>query len=367
MRAVRFHGARDIRIDEIEEPSCGVNQVKIRPAFVGICGSDLYEYLSGPSAVPTSPHPLTGEKLPTTLGHEFSGTIEEVGKDVIDFKFGEKVTVMPNLYDGTCVRCMLGKLHQCRSLGFIGYSGNAGGLSDHIVVRKEQVIRLPDSIPLDIGALVEPLAVAWHAVSQSPIKEKVEENDIALVIGAGPIGLAIVQVLKSKGVKTIVATDISRKRRESADYFGATLVLDPTELDVVSQVRGLTTDGGASVAFECSGVQSGLDSAISGTRPCGTTVIVSKWGKRATLDVFDVMLHEKHLVGAVVYERKDFEAVIDAIDSGIPPEQIQPRSMITSKIRMDQVVDKGFRALVEEGDLHVKILVEIGLGEVNEL
>ncbi|CAG8341262.1 unnamed protein product [Penicillium salamii] len=344
MRAVRFHGARDIRIDEIEEPSCGVNQAKIRPAFVGICGSDLYEYLSGPSAVPTSPHPLTGEKLPTTLGHEFSGTIEEVGEDVIDFKVGEKVTVMPNLYDGTCVRCMLGKLHQCRSLGFIGYSGNAGGLSDHIVVRKEQVIRLPDSIPLDIGgkpskvprlstmpfkirgeksltghnpALVEPLAVAWHAVSQSPLQEKVEENDIALVIGAGPIGLAIVQVLKSKGVKTIIATDISRKRRESADSFGATLVLDPTEVDVVSQVRGLTTDGGASVAFECSGVQSGLDSAISGTRPCGTTVIVSKWGKRATIDVFDVMLHEKHLVGAVVYERKDFEAVIDAIDSGM--------------------------------------------------
>ncbi|CAG7945137.1 unnamed protein product [Penicillium olsonii] len=329
MRAVRFHGARDIRLDEIEEPSCGANQVKIRPAFVGICGSDLSEYLSGPSAVPINSHPITGEKLPTTLGHEFSGTIEEVGKDVADLKVGEKVTVMPNLYDGTCVRCKLGKFHQCQSLGFIGYS-----------------------------ALVEPLAVAWHAVSQSPIQEKVGENDMALVIGTGPIGLAIVQVLKSKGVKTIVAADISQKRRESADFFGATMALDPSKVDVVAQVRGLTNDGGASVAFECSGVQPGLDSAIAGTRPGGTTVIVSKWGKKATFDAFDVLLHEKHLVGAVVYEKKDFEAVIHAIETG----QIQPRPMITSKIGMDQIVDRGFVALLEEGDLHVKILVEIGLG-----
>lgn len=84
---------------------------------------DLHEYLSGPCAVPVTPHPLTGEKLPTTLGHELSGTIEEVGSMVSGFKVGDRVTVMPNLYDGTCVRCQSGKLHQCEKLGFIGFSG----------------------------------------------------------------------------------------------------------------------------------------------------------------------------------------------------------------------------------------------------
>ncbi|KAJ5325177.1 uncharacterized protein N7506_008279 [Penicillium brevicompactum] len=356
MRAVRFHGARDIRLDEIEEPVCGVDQVKIRPAFVGICGSDLHEYLSGPCAVPVTPHPLTGEKLPTTLGHELSGTIEEVGSMVSGFKVGDRVTVMPNLYDGTCVRCQSGKLHQCEKLGFIGFSGSAGGLSDHLVVRKEHVVLLPDSIPLEIGALVEPLAVAWHAISQSPIQKMDQGKLIALVVGVGPIGLAIVQGLKAQGVETIVAADVSSKRRESAAYFGATLVLDPIQADLVSHVRGLTIDGGASIAFECSGVQAGFDSAVAATRSGGTTVIVSQWMQRASFDIFDVMLHEKHLVGAVVYERKDFEAVIKAIDSG----KIQPGSMVTSKIRMDQVAEKGFKALIEERDLHVKILVEVG-------
>lgn len=210
---------------------------------------------------------------------------------------------------------------------------------------------------------------------------------IALVVGVGPIGLAIVQGLKAQGVETIVAADVSSKRRESAAYFGATLVLDPIQADLVSHVRGLTIDGGASIAFECSGVQAGFDSAVAATRPGGTTVIVSQWMQRANFDIFDVMLHEKHLVGAVVYERKDFEAVIKAIDSGMsdtlgPPclwqrhdlnvdlecsanvlmfqGKIQPGSMVTSKIRMDQVAEKGFKALIEERDLHVKILVEVG-------
>lgn len=166
-------------------------------------------------------------------------------------------------------------------------------------------------------ALVEPLSVAWHAVSQSPIQKMDRDKLIALIVGVGPIGLAIVQVLKAQGVKTIVAADISQKRRDSAVSFGATLVLDPTQVDVVSKVRGLTMDSGASIAFECSGVQLGFDSAVAATRPGGTTVIVSQWMQRATFDIFDVMLHEKRLVGAVVYEKKDFEAVIKAIDSGM--------------------------------------------------
>lgn len=159
MRAVRFHGRGDIRLDEIEEPVCGHGQVKvcqlnvedlfpsdrfssfkIKPAFVGICGSgkilpssiyedrllifpDLHEYIAGPNAVPTEPHPLTGEKLPTTLGHEFSGTIEEVGAGVTGLEVGDKVAIKPNLSDGTCRRCSMGRSNCCDNMGFIGYSG----------------------------------------------------------------------------------------------------------------------------------------------------------------------------------------------------------------------------------------------------
>ncbi|KAJ5433375.1 uncharacterized protein N7458_012531 [Penicillium daleae] len=352
MRAVRYHGREDVRVDDVPEPVCGSGQVKIKPAFVGICGSDLHEYMGGPHAVPRTPHPVTGEKLPTTLGHEFSGIIEEVGADVTDLKVGDKVAVKPNLSDGTCWSCSIGRLNCCNSLGFIGYSGSAGGLSDHIVVDRKHAILLPHSIPLEIGALVEPLSVAWHAVKRSSL----QKGDTALVVGAGPIGLAIVQVLKAREIDTIIVVEVSKRRREFAATFGASHVLDPTEVDAVAEIRAITgAFRGVSVAFESSGVQAGLDTAMAGTRVRGTTVILSLWEKKPVLDAIAVVLGEKHIAGAVVYDEGDFEDVIGAIESGM----IHPRSMITSTIAMEEIVEKGFKALIHEKDKHIKILVDI--------
>ncbi|KAJ5098177.1 hypothetical protein N7532_005178 [Penicillium argentinense] len=355
MRAVRFHGREDVRLDEISEPVCGHGQVKIRPAFVGICGSDLHEYLAGPLTVPTTPHPITGVTLPTTLGHEFSGTVEEIGAGIVSLKVGDRVAVKPNLSDGSCSRCIMGRQNICSSLGFIGYTSEAGGMSDHVVVDVKHAIKLPDSMPLDIGALVEPLSVAWHAVSRSPLKV----DDTALVIGAGPIGLAIVQVLKARGIKTIIVVEISEQRRQFARTFGASLILDPMEVKAVEKIQEATgLAKGVSVAFETSGVQAGLDTAMAGLRARGTTVIVSLWEKKPAINaMLDIVLGEKHITGAAVYDEGDFEAVIEAIASG----KIQPRPMITSKIGLDEVAEKGFKALINERDKHVKILVDISV------
>lgn len=161
--------------------------------------------------------------------------------------------------------------------------------------------------------MVEPLSVAWHAVKRSPL----QKGDTALVIGAGPIGLAIVQVLKAHDIDTIIVVEISKRRREFAATFGASHVLDPTEVDAVAEIRAITgVSKGASVAFESSGVQAGLDTAMAGIRVRGTTVIVSLWEKKPVLDAFAVVLGEKHITGAVVYDEGDFEEVIAAIESG---------------------------------------------------
>ncbi|KAJ5755042.1 hypothetical protein N7533_004585 [Penicillium manginii] len=346
MRALRFHGREDLRLDEI------------RPAFVGICGSDLHEYLTGPSAVPVNPHPITGAKLPTTLGHEFSGTVEEIGEGVVSLKVGDKVAIKPNLSDGSCSRCAMGRQNICSSLGFIGYSSEAGGMSDHAVIDENHAIKLPDSMPLDIGALVEPLAVAWHAVGRSPLKA----GDTALVVGAGPIGLAIVQVLKARGVETVIVVEISEQRRKFAQSFGASHVLNPREVDAVARVREITRQQqGVSVSFETSGVQAGLDTVMAGLRARGTAVIVSMWDEKPIINAFiDVVLGEKHVTGAAVYDEGDFEAVIEAITSG----KIKPRPMITSKIGMAEVAEKGFRALINHRDQHVKILVDVSIGHL---
>ncbi|KAL4807680.1 chaperonin 10-like protein [Aspergillus unguis] len=351
MRAVRFHGRGDIRVDQIDEPVCGDDQVKIRPAFVGICGSDLHEYLAGPISVPTKPHVLTGGQLPVTLGHEFSGTIEEVGSGVSGLKVGDRVAVRPNLSDGTCSSCLFGRPNCCRSLGFIGYSSNAGGLSDHVAVPAKHAIPLPEGFPLDLGALVEPLTVAWHAVSRSPVSTA----QTALVVGGGPIGLAIVQVLKAKAIKNIVVAEVSPQRGEYALTFGATHVFNPLTENVVAKVRELTNDAGADISFECSGVQAGFDTAMQGIRVRGSTTIVSLWEKKPVIDAFDVVSFEKHVNGAAICEDGDFEAVIAAIAEG----KLEPRPMITSKIRMGEIEEKGFKALVNEKDKHVKILIDI--------
>ncbi|CAG7989855.1 unnamed protein product [Penicillium nalgiovense] len=376
MRAVRFHGRGDIRVDEVEEPICGNGQ--IRPAFVGLCGSDIHEHHGGPTIVPVTPHPLTNEKLPTTLGHEFSGAVEEVGSDITEFRVGDRVVVKPNLVDGTCSNCLMGIFNCCEKVAFIGFSSQAGGLSDHIVVDSRHAIPLPESIPLDIGALVEPLAVAWHAVSRSPL----QTNDTVLVVGAGPIGLAIIQVLKVKGITSIIAVEVSERRGEFALALGATEVLNPVDVDAVMQIRALTGNAGADIVFECSGAQAGLDTAIAGLRVRGTMVVVSLWEHRPTVDTFAVVFKEKNVIGAALYDDGDFEAVIDEIASGmlcyypiccpyflirqVPSADlfsdiggIQPRPMITSKIRMEDVEARGFKALIEERDKHVKILVDI--------
>lgn len=163
------------------------------------------------------------------------------------------------------------------------------------------------------AALVEPLTVAWHAVSRSPL----QETDTVLVVGGGPIGLAVVQVLKARGIQTIIVVEVSEQRREFARTFGATVTLDPREVDAVAEIRSRTGDvGGASVAFECSGVQAGLDTAMAGIRVRGTTVIVSLWEQKPVIDALAVVLFEKHVTGAAIYEDGDFEAVIEAIASG---------------------------------------------------
>lgn len=140
----------------------------------------------------------------------------------------------------------------------------------------------------------------------------------ALVIGGGgPIGLAIVQALRAHGMQTIIVAEVSRQRQTYARTLGATDVVDPTAEDAVARVRAMTEGAGADVAFECSGVQAGLDAAVGGIRTRGTVTVVSLWETRPAIDAFEVVSSEKHVIGAVVCDDGDFEAVIEAIWSGM--------------------------------------------------
>ncbi|KAI9875608.1 MAG: hypothetical protein M1830_008206 [Pleopsidium flavum] len=363
MKALRFHGQKDIRLEDIDVPKCGKGQVKVEKPIVAPSGLDeynscidktslyLHEYLGGANIMPTTPHPITGEKIPLTLGHEFSGVVEEVGEGVNDMKVNDRVVVQPIIYDGTCGACKEGLINCCYSGGFVGLSGSGGGLSEHVVVPRASAIAIPDSVSMEVGALVEPLAVAWHAVNVSPYKS----GDSVLILGGGPIGLAVIQALKARGAEKIIVSEVASKRREFAKHFGAHYVLDPTKDDIVAKVREYCDGQGANVAFDAAGVQTGLDQAVMAIRARGTLVNIAVWEKAATLHPNHLVFKERSYMGVATYIMGDFQDVIDAIATG----KLKPEPMITRKIKMTEVEEKGFKALVNDKDNHVKILVEV--------
>lgn len=154
--------------------------------------------------------------------------------------------------------------------------------------------------------------MAWHAADHSPL----EGARTVLVVGGGPIGLAVVQVLFARGVESIVVAEVSSRRREFASKLGATHVLDPRTQDVVSIVQAMSENAGEGVAFECSGVQAGLDTALRGIRVRGTVTIVSLWEAKPIVDAQAIALDEKHVIGTAIFADGIFPAVIEAISSG---------------------------------------------------
>lgn len=214
---------------------------------------------------------MTGEKLPITIGHEFSGTVTELGEGVTGFTVGQRIVVQPSVYDGTCAACKKGLINVCHNSGFVGLSGYGGGLSSAVVVPRDYVLAFPDHIGLDVGALVEPLSVAWHAVSQSPLKK----DSTILILGGGPIGIAVIEALKARGSGQIIVSEISTKRKDFAIQFGADAVVDPSKEDVVKFVHERTDGEGVDIVYDCAGVAVGLATACKAIRTNGTVVSIS--------------------------------------------------------------------------------------------
>ncbi|QYY42158.1 2,3-butanediol dehydrogenase [Aneurinibacillus thermoaerophilus] len=347
MKAARWYGVKDVRVEEIPEQQVKPGMVKIRVEWCGICGTDLHEYLAGPIFLPSKePHPLTNEKVPLVLGHEFAGEIVEIGESVTKFKVGDRVAVEPILNCGECGACRSGIYNLCEKLGFHGLAGGGGGFSEYTVVKENMVHKLPDQMSYEQGAMVEPAAVAVHAIRQS----KLQVGDKVAVFGAGPIGLLTIQAAKAAGASQIIAVELSEERREFAQKVGADIVLDPKSVDVVKEIQTLT-NGGVDVSFEVAGVERVLNQAIESAKFDGQIIIVSVWEKAATILPNSLVLKEREMKGILGY-RDIFPEVIQLIANG----SIKAEELITKKINIDHIIEEGFETLVKEKS-HVKILV----------
>ena len=350
MKAALWYQQKDVRVEDIKEPQVTDDTVKIKVKWCGICGSDLHEYLAGPIFIPVgAPHPITGDIAPVVMGHEFSGEVVEVGKNVTNVKPGDRVAVEPIYACGKCAACREGKYNLCTSLGFHGLAGGGGGFAEYTTMASRFVHKIPDTLSYEKAALVEPMAVALHSLRVGDF----QIGQSAIVAGAGPIGLATVEFLKAAGAKQVIMIQRKSIRQQYALRSGADVVLDPNEVDVVAEVKKLTGGVGADIAFETTGSQQCYQLALDSLRFAGTLVVTSIWEGDIQQNPNSVVLSEKKIVGSICY-CNDFPAVIAMMADG----RIKADGYITKQIYVDDIVREGFGTLTgPEKKVQVKILV----------
>lgn len=289
--------------------------------------------------------------MPIVFGHEFGGVVTEIADGVTRARVGDLVAIRPSLYDGTCEACIEGISNVCQHWGWLGIHAN-GGLAEFAVVDQKLAFRMPEGIQPEVSALVEPLAVAWHATT---LAKGLNANSTVLITGGGPIGCAVFLALKAQGLKNIVLSEVSEARRDQLKVFGASLVYNPDEVDVAVKVKEMTRGWGAHAAFDCAGLPVTLNTCLAALRPRGTIVNVAIRGKPFPMNLNEYIWKEATLVNSNAYVEEDWQNVITALGNG----SLTPDAMVTRKIALPDLVEKGIRMLAQAGQRDCKILVDV--------
>jgi 2-desacetyl-2-hydroxyethyl bacteriochlorophyllide A dehydrogenase len=334
--ATRYLSARTLDTAPVPGTPPGPGEVELAPAYVGICGTDLHIFHGDMDARVSAP---------AVLGHEMSGRIVRVGAGVEGWHPGDAVTVMPLRWDGTCPACRAGHQHVCQHLDFIGID-SPGAMQQRWTVPAATLVRLPDALPLDRAALVEPTAVAVHDVGRAGVRG----GERVVVVGGGPVGVLIALVARAAGAEVRVV-EPSAHRRLLAGELGLT-VWDPATEDLPELVRRWTNDAGAEVAFEVSGAAAGVDTAVDVLGVRGRVCLVAIHSRPREINLHRFFWRELTLVGARLYDRSDFEKAVALVADGtIPAERL-----ISKVVPLTQA-PAAFEALEGGGDV-MKILVD---------
>jgi (R,R)-butanediol dehydrogenase / meso-butanediol dehydrogenase / diacetyl reductase len=345
MRAAVLHGPRDLRVEDVAERSPGDGEVTIAVACNGLCGSDLKLYETGLRAFDT-PHPTTHHCGPQILGHELAGVVSAVGATASSFAVGDRVCVQPDYPCGVCPPCHAGFAHLCQIITFLGVVSSGGGLSERLTISQNMLHRLPDALTLEQGALVEPMAVAYHAVGRSDA----QPGDVAVVIGGGPIGIGVVLNLKARGVTDIIVVEPSPLRRKVVQQFGADAT-DPA--DSTTFIARRTDHHGANIAFDCAGAPSTFGATLAALRARGRAVVVAGSSSYPLQTTAHLLQHtEITITGSVAFQRHEFAATIDLMAAGA-----YPLAGWVEHISLSDVVSDGFLPLL--AGAKTKVLVDI--------
>lgn len=303
----------------LPDPTPGPGEVVVKVGRCGICGSDLHmtedaAYGKGPGDV---------------LGHEFAGEVVALGAGATGVAEGDLVSVIPLASCGHCESCLRGEPAWCSAFGLQG-----GGYAEYAVTRPNQCVKLPKSASLADGAIVEPLAVALHGVTQSGMRP----GDRVLVLGAGPIGLAVAFWARRQGAACVVVQDVVRHQEARALAMGAHAFVAEPEDPVGAAARAL--GGKADIVFECVGIPGLIAQAVDQVRNRGTVLLLGLCTRPDTFNSFAMLSKEVRLVTSAFFTRGEYEAALDALDRGAA----EPRALVTDTLRLEDV-PAGFEAL----------------------
>lgn len=285
----------EIEFREVAIPEIKANQVKIKIRKIGICGSDIHVY--------HGKHPFT--TYPVTQGHEVSGEIVELGKEVKDLRIGQKVTIQPQVVCGKCHPCRHGKYNLCEELKVMGFQ-TTGVASQYFVTESSKVTPLPEEMSDDEGAMIEPLAVAVHAVNRAG---DVKGLKIA-VLGAGPIGNLVAQAAKGMGAESVLITDISDIRLEKAKECGVAYTANTKREDFGEAMLRCFGPDKADVIYDCAGNDITMGQAIKYARKGSTIILVAVYEGVAAVDLAVLNDHELDLNTTMMYRDEDYREAI---------------------------------------------------------
>jgi (R,R)-butanediol dehydrogenase/meso-butanediol dehydrogenase/diacetyl reductase len=310
MRAAVMQGLhKPLTIETLPDPTPADGQLVVKVGRCGICGSDLH----------MTEDPGYGKGAGDILGHEFAGEVVALGKGVEGYATGDLVSVIPLKSCGQCAACKAGEVAWCET-----FSLQDGGYAEFALTRPNQCVKLPKTVGLADGAIVEPLAVALHGVSLSGIKP----GDKVIVLGAGPIGLAVAFWARRAGATKVIVQDIAQHQRDRAFEMGATDFVVDRDDPVGASTRAL--GGLADIVFECVGMPGLIAQAVNQVRGRGSIVLLGLCNKPDTFNSFAMLSKEIRLITSAFFTRGEYESALDALDRGAA----EPRALITQTVSL---------------------------------
>lgn len=343
MKALRWHGRTDVRLEDVAEPEPQPGTAVIAVRLCGICGTDLAEYRDGPQMIRMSPHPLSGQSPPVTLGHELVGTVMSGGSPDGTIGEGARVTVDACLRCGHCEACVRGDYHRCRYGGSVGLHVD-GAFAPLVRVPGETLVSVPETVTDQQAALSEPFAVALHGLERAQLRP----GDHVLVLGFGPIGSAAALLARSLGAQPYVV-ELHTGRRAAAERLGLPTLDAGSELP--RRVRRALGSGGADVVVESTGVAAVAPLAVECATRGGRVALLGLPKSESALDLRRLTLFERSLVGSLGYHH-DLPRVLSLVASGA----LDPASIVGATIGLSQLPET-MEALASKPDDRIKILV----------